>query len=365
MSRFNEFSGAMVVTLFLHMAVVILDRRIILANDKKQEKNATSTNRQSGKRFKRRLERSESQFDQKIEKAKGLTAILMSKMADSPSLVDEAFHSYALFTKFILQILLIAVLNYFIYQHLQVVQNTSNYIPFSDITTIIFYILYSIYFTLSALQLRNGIPAFTGRMALMNSYSLFNSISFKVYRSIPFLFEIKTFMDWTFTTTALDLFQWLKLEDIYGQLFLTKIETDNRFKRDLGQRIDRFSKFTMGCCGIFAFLLIILGPLLLFSTYNPLGEDNSVIGATVSVGFKIGDNYFTIFENSHVSTIQDYNSIDYNTQKSLQEQQTVRDAGVSSVQVSYFFTFFQFIRILQCLLFQSRLGVSLSQTMTC
>lgn len=34
---------------------------------------------------------------------------------------------------------------------------------------------------------------------MMNSYSIVNKITFQGFYVIPFLFELKTFVDWTFT----------------------------------------------------------------------------------------------------------------------------------------------------------------------
>ena len=65
----------------------------------------------------------------------------------------------------------------------------------------------------------------------MEGYSKLNKTAFKIYKAIPFFFEIKTFMDWTFTDTSLDLFQWLKFEDIYGTLFVAKIDADFYYGR--------------------------------------------------------------------------------------------------------------------------------------
>jgi hypothetical protein len=47
----------------------------------------------------------------------------------------------------------------------------------------------------------------------MEHYSVVHANIFKVYRAVPFLFELKTIYDWTFSETALNLFQWVKLED--------------------------------------------------------------------------------------------------------------------------------------------------------
>jgi len=41
---------------------------------------------------------------------------------------------------------------------------------------------------------------------MMWSYSKINQYVFECYMYIPFLFESKTFADWTFTRTSLDVF---------------------------------------------------------------------------------------------------------------------------------------------------------------
>lgn len=47
-------------------------------------------------------------------------------------------------------------------------------------------------------------------------------VLFFVYRAIPFLYEVRCILDWTLTRTALTLYEWLKLEDIFAELFLVK-----------------------------------------------------------------------------------------------------------------------------------------------
>jgi len=48
----------------------------------------------------------------------------------------------------------------------------------------------------------------------MADYGSLNRNTFNVYMQVPFLFELRLFIDWTFTNTALDLFQWIKLAQI-------------------------------------------------------------------------------------------------------------------------------------------------------
>jgi hypothetical protein len=71
---------------------------------------------------------------------------------------------------------------------------------------IVFYILYCIYFLASGLQIKYGVAEMRKGNFMMWSYSKVNSYIFRGYMSVPFLFESKTFADWTFTSTALDVF---------------------------------------------------------------------------------------------------------------------------------------------------------------
>jgi hypothetical protein len=42
------------------------------------------------------------------------------------------------------------------------------------------------------------------------------------FRAIPFAYEIRTFLDWAITPSTLSIYEWLKFEDIYAELFLVK-----------------------------------------------------------------------------------------------------------------------------------------------
>jgi hypothetical protein len=47
----------------------------------------------------------------------------------------------------------------------------------------------------------------------MEHFTMVHAFIFRMYRAIPFLFELKTIYDWTFSHTSLNLFQWIKVED--------------------------------------------------------------------------------------------------------------------------------------------------------
>lgn len=40
---------------------------------------------------------------------------------------------------------------------------------------------------------------------------------------VPFLFELRTLMDWIWTDTSMNLMDWLKMEDIFASVFLLKV----------------------------------------------------------------------------------------------------------------------------------------------
>ena len=138
----------------------------------------------------------------------------------------------------------------------------------------------------------------------MNDYTLTRFVLFQVYRAVPFLFELKTILDWTVTRTALSLFQWIKFEDIYAKLYAAKCTSIDFQNRLYGEKVKFVVKFFLGGCGLVLILLFIFGPMLLFSSLNPIAQSNLVTGASIEVGLKINQtNYFKLFENSHVINI--------------------------------------------------------------
>lgn len=46
---------------------------------------------------------------------------------------------------------------------------------------------------------------------MLGNFSSTAKIVFEIWYYIPFLFELRTIIDWTFTKTALDVFQSIKL----------------------------------------------------------------------------------------------------------------------------------------------------------
>jgi hypothetical protein len=82
--------------------------------------------------------------------------------------------------------------------------------------------------------------------------------------------DIKTVLDWTVSKTSLDLFQWIKLHDAWGTLIMNRNDMAVRMKYPYGQPIRSFDKIIFGCCTVFLLILVIILPILIFSTLNPI-----------------------------------------------------------------------------------------------
>ena len=76
---------------------------------------------------------------------------------------------------------------------------------------ITFYLMLCLYLTIQAYQMRIGLPEVRKGSFLMETFNPVSGVVYRGYLAIPFIFELRTLIDWTFTTTALDAFQWIKL----------------------------------------------------------------------------------------------------------------------------------------------------------
>ena len=183
----------------------------------------------------------------------------------------------------------------------------------SNWALIIAYLLYLVYFFYSAIQIRTGHPEIRDVNSLTKKDSNINKWIFQGYLAIPFLWELRTITDWTFTKTALDLFQWFKFEDIYNTLFITKVTTKSYRAHKLGAPRALIFKVIQGGCMLLGLLLLIVAPMIIFSGLNPIAEKNNVTGAEIAFRLELnGTNSYTLFSNSHVSFIETINHATFN-----------------------------------------------------
>jgi len=119
---------------------------------------------------------------------------------------------------------------------------------------------------------------------------------YETWYYIPFLFELRTIIDWTFTSTALDVFQSIKLAQAQSDLYIAKCYNKPYMAKELGSEIKWYMKGLIGVTLTLFILLLIGGPILLFSTFNPVSNLNPVKAATLSVAIQITNGSYSTFK---------------------------------------------------------------------
>ena len=230
--------------------------------------------------------------------------------------------------KWVLQCLAVVYWSVVIFVQWPVMSQTGFY----DNTALRVMFLYKcLYFVASAMQIRKGYPSpITPAASLMNDPGYYAGLIFSTYRSIPFVFELQTMMDWMLTSTSLDLWQTFKLEDINAMLFITQCNNVGWLRwNPRGRAQRRKSKFCSGFLFFFALLFIVLFPLLLFSSASPASTPNSVTGAEFE---------FTLLgpsETFHLGTIRSMisaNVVSPETYARLKTDNVIYDDKIESVQ---------------------------------
>lgn len=112
---------------------------------------------------------------------------------------------------------------------------------------------------------------------------------------IPLLYELRTLLDWVCTDTTMTLFDWLKMEDIFTEIYLMKcarqMESDLPVERGIKKPI--LTKAMMGGTLIFVVSFLIWGPFVIFALNSAVGISN--VPYDVSLSLRIGP-YEPVYE---------------------------------------------------------------------
>ena len=146
----------------------------------------------------------------------------------------------------------------------------------NNLSLLFYYMLWVLHLVYASLQIKHGYPQQPYKHAFMRDTSFTTVLKFRVYRAVPFLWEMKVIIDWTVTNTCLDLFQWFRLDDAFNYVYYNKYQSDDRRSRPEFEPRDFFEKFTQGFCFAFSLICLILAPVLLFSGINPIKMENPV-----------------------------------------------------------------------------------------
>ncbi|KAK7258817.1 hypothetical protein RIF29_24404 [Crotalaria pallida] len=163
------------------------------------------------------------------------------------------------------------------------------------------YLSKAISLVLQAIQIHFGIPhkSMLYRQYLTSTVSRINVLGFRLYRAIPFLYELRCVLDWSCTTTSLTMYDWLKLEDIHASLFLVKCDADlNRANHQHGEKQTKMTKFCNGICLFFVLMCVIWAPMLMYSSGNPTNIANPIKDVSVRVDLNTVSGRLTLFETT-------------------------------------------------------------------
>jgi ABC-type multidrug transport system fused ATPase/permease subunit len=354
----KQFSGEMVLFLLLHIAFLVADRIIYIRQNRSNLKYQYLFYDKVNKKIIKNLNEIDNikDFPQFKKEEIIIPPSYEEKLKDKYSIIyiqKETFN-YPLFSKYLMHVIIVIFAHVFIFFFMPMYGNyklnrtvyckegSKECNDFLKNTSLpIFYIFYIIYFVSSGLQVKYGFYDMKRKSILKGkSNSLYGGI-YAGYKNIPFLYELKLGIDWTFTSTCLDLFQWNKFESVYDIIYTTNCAMTGINAKKVGQPVKKGSKITMGGVLSFALLLVLVGPLLLFSSLNPTNELNNLTNADLKVelGFiyknELMKNY-TIFQNSKPQSIgpitkKDFN--DYNYHLCVD----TKNFPLEQIQTVYFF----------------------------
>ncbi|XP_050729563.1 piezo-type mechanosensitive ion channel component-like isoform X11 [Eriocheir sinensis] len=149
----------------------------------------------------------------------------------------------------------------------------------------IWYMVKCLNLLLSAYQIRCGYPTRILGNFLCKQYNYLNYFSFRLFMTVPFLFELRTLMDWIWTNTSMSISDWVKMEDIFSHIFRLKCErrAEIEYPQGRGESKRKIIKYGMGGCALFGVIAFIWFPLVLFALSNTVGQPNPPYDVTVQI----------------------------------------------------------------------------------
>ncbi|XP_038681197.1 piezo-type mechanosensitive ion channel homolog isoform X2 [Tripterygium wilfordii] len=158
-----------------------------------------------------------------------------------------------------------------------------------------------------AIQIRHGMPhkSTLYRQFLTSKVSRVNYLGYRLYRALPFLYELRCVLDWSSTTTSLTMYDWLKLEDINASLYLVKCDAVlNRARHIQGEKQTKLTKCCSGICLFFILLCVIWAPMLMYSSGNPTNIANPIKDASVQLDIKTVGGRLTLYQTTLCEKLQ-------------------------------------------------------------
>lgn len=175
-----------------------------------------------------------------------------------------------------------------------------------------FFVFTTLYFVLCALQIKYGESFLKNQKKKDRRWTTAEKLTNTIVTKVPFVFEIKTALDFAVTKTSLGLFEWFKFEDIYNTFFAAKYAQIASDMKKLGLVRSIVEKVIFGWVALFIFLGIVLAPIFIFSEFNPDSRPNIVLSVETSVGIKIDYSKFELYRNTNPKEIKNMTESEFN-----------------------------------------------------
>ncbi|VDP97373.1 unnamed protein product, partial [Trichobilharzia regenti] len=109
----------------------------------------------------------------------------------------------------------------------------------------------------------------------------------RTYLLIPFLYELRNVMDWMWTSSALSLYHWMELEDVYSKIFILKCwrRSELAYPTPRGQNRDTSKKALTGGLLLAFFFICFWGPMALTSFIGATFDVNPPVLCSFSFSF--------------------------------------------------------------------------------
>lgn len=107
----------------------------------------------------------------------------------------------------------------------------------------------------------------------------------QVYAAIPFAIEIRCLLDFTFSKTSLDIFQFWQLFQYHLELYIAKNGNYSYVVKPLGSATLLLDKIIFGWLISSVLLLLLLGPVFFFSELGSFIQENPVREASIELSF--------------------------------------------------------------------------------
>jgi len=327
----SQFSGAMVIFLIIHVIIIILDRIIFISQNQENIIYEYYLYKRNPKNNQGELitEKELNDIKRKInDKNVANKNYINCPIVD----IDEIEREYNIFfiqneqfnkpllNKYILHMFTVIFSHITIFFYFPMKGNINlgtdifcssgkkcnNFVD--NYMIIIFYIIYMGYLLLSGLQIKYGFYDIQRKSLFKTGEdNIFGKLG-NIFKAIPFLYEIKNAIDWTFTSTCFDLFQWNKFESIYDTIYDTYLDKLDSDSKPIGKKVGKKEKIGIGASLSLLLVIILIIPLILFSSLNPTNKPNNLTGAQLKIALSLfyingAVKNYNLFENTHADSI--------------------------------------------------------------